>query len=411
MAVQKRYILACCVVLCLIVLCHYQRFWGQKYTIPIKQGIKKPVVHDNFNRWKRLLANRSYAYSSVIVANNARPYQRLKTVKKESGLPARIDLHVGNLSVNSSNINRTCFFFENGNVYKPVPWDKEVLKTRHCSRRLPDAIIFGTRQCGASKLDFYLRTHPDIAFTAREEMHFFGSPKETRGIDWYRNQMMLSKANQVTMEKTPKYFVRPTVPKKLRDNLGVRTKLVLVLRDPVERAMYDFLQLRLLWDEKGTELMDRWADFNGTLDNYYFLLNSSFETTVLRSSGQVRQENALVYIGCYSYFLDRWLKYFPPSQILIVDHEELERDPVPVLKRTEKFLRVSQYFTEDKMYLNPEKQLHCLSSPFNHCADENQGRVLPEVDKAVVQKLREFYKPYNQKLCQTFPQTCRFSWM
>lgn len=411
MGVHKKCVLACCAIATFIVLCHYQQFWNRRYVAPKKPTqIKTHVVHEKFNRWKRLLANRTYSYSKVL-QSPVKPFSKLKTLRKGSGSPSRIDLHIGNSSIDIMRINRTCFFFENGSVYKPVPWDKEVLKIQHCSRRLPDAIIFGVRQCGTSELDFYLRTHPDVAFTESEEMHFFGSPKERKGMDWYRSQMMMSKASQVTMEKTPKYFIRPDVPKTLYEVLGGSTKLLLVLRDPVERAIYDFLQLQLLWSQKGSDLMNRWAYFNGSLDDYYFLLNSSFETTVLKPSGEVRQENAVVYIGCYAFFLERWLKYFPPSQIFIVDHKQLKDNPVSVLMGSEKFLGISPYFSADRVYFNEEKQLHCLSSPFNHCADVTLGRVLPEVDQPVIKKLKDFYRPYNEKLCYLFPQTCKFSWM
>lgn len=409
---QKKYIIACCVIASLIFLIHYQSF-GNKGHPPVqiqKKVVKIPGKHHQFDRWKRLLANRTYTYSQTVVFE-PKLQPKSRTYEKSPNMPLHISLQVGNSSINSSHINRTCFYFENGNAYKPVPWDKDTLRDLHCSRRLPDAVIFGTRQGGTSKLGFYLRTHPDIAFSEREEMHFFGSPKERRGIDWYRSQMMQSRANQTTMESTPKYFVRPLVAKQLYEVLGATTKLLLVIQDPVKRAMFDFIQLQEVWHDKGTELMDRWAYFNGTLDDYYFLLNSSFETTVLKSSGEVRKENAIVYLGCYSFFLKRWLKYFPVSQIHIINLDDLQYDPIKTLNRVEKFLHISHYFDEDKLHYDSSKKLHCLTSPFNHCADENQGRVLPQVDEAVIQKLRDYYRSFNSELCQLVPQTCNFSWI
>jgi [heparan sulfate]-glucosamine 3-sulfotransferase 3 len=46
---------------------------------------------------------------------------------------------------------------------------------------------------------------------------------------------------QVTMEKTPSYFVTREVPQRVRQ-MNPNTKLLIVVRDPVTRAISDYTQ-------------------------------------------------------------------------------------------------------------------------------------------------------------------------
>ena len=46
---------------------------------------------------------------------------------------------------------------------------------------------------------------------------------------------------QVTMEKTPSYFVTREVPQRVRQ-MNPNTKLLVVVRDPVTRAISDYTQ-------------------------------------------------------------------------------------------------------------------------------------------------------------------------
>ena len=53
--------------------------------------------------------------------------------------------------------------------------------------------------------------------------------------------MPYSNDYQITIEKTPKYFVDKQVPKRVYD-MNPNVKLIVVLRDPVTRAVSEFTQ-------------------------------------------------------------------------------------------------------------------------------------------------------------------------
>jgi [heparan sulfate]-glucosamine 3-sulfotransferase 5 len=79
------------------------------------------------------------------------------------------------------------------------------------SRRLPQAIIIGVRKCGTRALLEMLALHPRVQ-KAAGEVHFFDRDDNyRRGLDWYRRKMPHSFKGQITIEKSPSYFVTPEV--------------------------------------------------------------------------------------------------------------------------------------------------------------------------------------------------------
>nr|CAD7448915.1 unnamed protein product [Timema bartmani] len=77
------------------------------------------------------------------------------------------------------------------------------------SRRLPQAIIVGIRKCGTRALLEMLALHPHVQ-KAAGEVHFFDRDDNYRkGLEWYRRKMPHSFKEQITIEKSPSYFVTP----------------------------------------------------------------------------------------------------------------------------------------------------------------------------------------------------------
>lgn len=54
--------------------------------------------------------------------------------------------------------------------------------------------------------------------------------------------MPLSSAFQLTIEKTPGYLVTPYAPQRVSNMSGGDVRLLLVVRDPVTRAISDYAQ-------------------------------------------------------------------------------------------------------------------------------------------------------------------------
>lgn len=114
-------------------------------------------------------------------------------------------------------------------------------------RMLPSFVIMGAQRAGTTSLYQSLSAHPLVApAVLHKEVHYF-DVNYTRGIRWYRAHFPVEgksrrAANRqhgrdpLAGEASPYYMFHPHAPSRIaRDLPGV--KLLVLLRDPVERAI------------------------------------------------------------------------------------------------------------------------------------------------------------------------------
>ena len=263
----------------------------------------------------------------------------------------------------------------------------------NCTKRLPQAIIIGVMECGTEPLTTFLAIHPDIAMQMKlVSVEFFNKNynKDTERYDWYRNQMPCSSEGQVTIEKSPQYFASPYVPKRVR-KMDKDMKLILLVRDPIKRAMSHYEHLKSLRHGK---------------------LPDSFEETIMTPTGDIDFGHELLQRSLYSIQLRRWLNYFKMDQIHIVDGDNFILNPADELNKIEKFLGIRQYFTQSLFIYNKDTGFFCLySQEFGGpkaCLVANQGRKHRDISPDVLERLKMFYKPYNEEFFEITGQY--FAW-
>ncbi|XP_056143903.1 heparan sulfate glucosamine 3-O-sulfotransferase 3B1a [Lampris incognitus] len=250
------------------------------------------------------------------------------------------------------------------------------------SKKLPRAIIIGVKKGGTRALLEFLRVHPDIRAVGAEP-HFFDRNYD-KGLEWYRELMPKTLEGQITMEKTPSYYVTKEVPARIY-TMSKDTKLIVVVRDPVTRAISDYTQTR----SKKPDI-------------------PSFESLTFKNTtgGPIDTAWSAVQIGMYAKHLERWLRYFPLRQLLFVSGERLISDPAGQMALVQDFLGLRRVVTDKHFHFNPAKGFPCLKNPEGsssskpHCLGKTKGRTHPNIDPEVVQRLRDFYKPFNDKFYQ-----------
>ncbi|XP_060108097.1 heparan sulfate glucosamine 3-O-sulfotransferase 3B1-like [Heteronotia binoei] len=256
------------------------------------------------------------------------------------------------------------------------------------TKRLPQALIVGVKKGGTRALLEFLRVHPDLRAVGAEP-HFFDR-NYARGLAWYRDLMPRTLDGQITMEKTPSYFVTKEAPARI-SAMSKGTKLIVVVRDPVTRAISDY-----------TQTLSKKPDI------------PTFESLTFknRSTGLIDTAWSAIQIGIYAKHLENWLLYFPIRQILFVSGERLISDPAGELGRVQDFLGLKRIITDKHFYFNKTKGFPCLKkaegSSKPHCLGKTKGRPHPKIDQKVVQRLREFYRPFNMKFYQMTGQD--FGW-
>ncbi|KAL3875869.1 hypothetical protein ACJMK2_033778 [Sinanodonta woodiana] len=277
---------------------------------------------------------------------------------------------------------------ETGEKILKYPSSSGSFKKDNVTRRLPHAIIIGVKKGGTRALLEYLRLHPQIKATGPEP-HFFDDNYE-KGLEWYRQQMPSSRRDQLTIEKTPSYFVTKEIPDKVY-KMSKRTKLIVVLRDPVTRAISDYAQLA-----------DRRPDVK-SFDDMAFIDN---RTKIVDTSW------AIIKIGIYIKHLVNWLEYFPLKQIHIVSGENLIKDPAHELRLVQEFLGLEPMIDNSYFTFNSTKGFPCFRKQVNsshiHCLNRDKGRSHPAINPSVIKRLRDFYKPFNSRLYQITGQN--FGW-
>lgn len=119
------------------------------------------------------------------------------------------------------------------------PPDNISIASNFGSKKFPQAIIIGVKKGGTRALLEFLRVHPDVRAVGAEP-HFFDRFYD-KGLGWYRSLMPRTLEGQITMEKTPSYFITKEAPRRVH-SMSRHTKLIAVVRDPVTRAVSDYTQ-------------------------------------------------------------------------------------------------------------------------------------------------------------------------
>ncbi|KAL2724409.1 heparan sulfate glucosamine 3-O-sulfotransferase 5-like, partial [Vespula squamosa] len=289
------------------------------------------------------------------------------------------------------------------------------------SRHLPQAIIIGVRKCGTRALLEMLYLHPQIQ-KASGEVHFFDRDDNYgKGLEWYRRKMPYSFKGQITIEKSPSYFVTPEVPERIRA-MNASVKLLLIVREPVTRAISDYTQLRIHAATASTLISNsnnnnnnnninnnnNNNNSNGTSSSRNNFINNqlsqqvqatrTFEELVIRPDGTINESYRPVAISLYHTYMHRWLEVFTREQILVVNGDQLIEDPVPQLRRIENFLGLEPRIGRHNFYFNHTKGFYCLRNETSEkCLRESKGRRHPRVSPVVVTKLRRFFNEHNQR--------------
>jgi hypothetical protein len=257
-------------------------------------------------------------------------------------------------------------------------------------RLLPDFLIIGGQRCGTSSLYYYLTEHPSIVAASTKETHFFDE-NFVKGLGWYRAQFPtllqkncvenVLKRGFITGEGTPYYILYPHAPRRVAEILP-SAKILALLRNPVDRAY-----------------SQHWIELRGGFETLPFEDAMKSEEERLAGEFQKMLEDESYYSYSYrhhSYLtrgryieqLERWLDYFPKSQILVLRSEDLYSNPTAVLKQTFEFLGLpsGDLNKEYKNYRRPDKKGY-----------KNKIKT-PKMDVAMRNYLVDYFKPYNARL-------------
>ena len=208
-------------------------------------------------------------------------------------------------------------------------WQMLTCRLTRNRERLPDFLCLGAQKSGTTTLYELLSRHPGVYLPPCKEVQYF-TLESNRNTRWYSAHFQMANANQSCGEITPYYLFHPAAPLRIR-KLIPHAKLIVMLRDPVERALsgyfhsvrhgFESLALEEAFDCENKRLA-------GAAD---ILLNTGRRHDSHQHHSYVSRSRYELQIGLYRQFFDQ-------SQMLLIRSEDLFQNADSVWNRVLDFL-------------------------------------------------------------------------
>src|SRR5712692_9972003 len=199
-------------------------------------------------------------------------------------------------------------------------------------RPLPDFLIIGAQKAGTTALYSYLRRHPRVIGPSWKEVSFFDR-HYARGAGWYRGNFpnALRARRALVCEASPSYLFHPLAPERVAA-LVPRARLIVLLRDPVDRALSHYHHEVALGREE--------LPFEDALAREEERTRGEVERMLQDPAyfSEAWWNYTYVARGRYAEQLERWLAFFPREQLLVLASDELSDEPAETYARVLEFL-------------------------------------------------------------------------
>lgn len=233
---------------------------------------------------------------------------------------------------------------------------------------LPTFLLAGAQRCGTTTMYRLLNQHPAIYLARPKELHFF-DVRWKRGLEWYEQQFTPRPVHQQLGEATPIYMYDRRARERMIQALP-DVRLLIMLRNPVDRAYSHFLHARSLGRETA-------ASFEDALENEKLRLP--------RDTRSARRLYSYVDRGHFADQLEPLDAAYGRDRVHVMLLEDLKTDRVATLDGAFRFLDIdaAPASTIEERWAN--RQQESAESPMRA---ETRA------------ELAEHYRPYNKRLAK-----------
>lgn len=186
--------------------------------------------------------------------------------------------------------------------------------------RQPAFIVIGAVKGATTWIAHQLRSHPQL-WLPKAEPHYFSSEHE-RGPQWYASLFDAAPAERIIGEKSADYLAHPQAAARMADALP-DARLIVQLRDPVQRAYSDYCMLFRRGWVKG--------------DPRAYLEHANPEQSRFLSG------------GLYGAHLERFLLHYPREQIHVILYDDLLQSPEQEIARVCGHIGVPVHIAEEEV--------------------------------------------------------------
>jgi hypothetical protein len=191
------------------------------------------------------------------------------------------------------------------------------------SFRVPEIFIIGTMKGGTTILYDYISTHPRVQRGTQKESHYF-SMYANRELDWYIRQFPDRPEEHFSIDASPTYFDvanMPTIPAYIKKAVP-EARIILIVRDPIERAISHFEHLRTVSHRELFASIDVNEFLSRPIERCYTREHPSDEL--------------FSYVLGFSIYDDKFSNYvsvFGRNNILVLTNDELRIEPQATMRR------------------------------------------------------------------------------
>ena len=303
----------------------------------------------------------------------------------------------------------------------------------------PHFIIAGAQKCGTSALLAFLTEHPKIESSSSLEPHFFDwhYPSDVDKEEWltdrnlstnlpdpdfqcalkqaYGEQFQVlpnTTADTFFFEKTPSYLFLARVPALIQSTCFQKPKIIVILRNPVDRAFSHFRMKVRTEGRSFEDLVDQEIDSlrsvglsNAPLRiSNYRKDDPAFQIPDLTPGESERRHwkhyrkmfaNNYLQRGMYMTQLKRWMELFPLGEsLLVLNYERFKANPQEVFFQLLDFVGAPRFVPTEGFgtkYNTKDAPKTPISAETRHY-------------------LSAFFRPYNEMLANELGESWRGVW-
>src|SRR6476660_4179310 len=196
---------------------------------------------------------------------------------------------------------------------------------------LPNTFIIGVQKAGTTTLDDWLAQHPQIyCYESLKDVHLFAKFKSMEEIEQRLKKEPAPYKNQpVILQSAVNYIFYPQLLANIAE-FNPKAKLILILRNPVDRAISSYAYFQKMLRE--TRPMEEALIYQPEEVTEFTKDNSDF---------------TYIEHGFYAKQIKSCLLYFPEEQLLVLDYEDLSKNPSALLYKLFSFLDIDTTFQPD----------------------------------------------------------------
>ena len=256
-----------------------------------------------------------------------------------------------------------------------------------------DFFIIGAQKCGTTSLHDYMNQHPFCTGAWGKETLLFtkryrGQLKLKRLVGYFSfNKLINNRGKCLFFESTPDNVYEEVAPGRIYE-YNPEAKLIFLVREPVSRAISEYnMACRYAIEKNQCVREDPEQEYFDCLkqpDEYPFEWFIKEEFRKMEENGSC-MPSAFHYPdfirhGLYGEQLKRYLQYFRPEQILVLESRSLKIDKVKTLSVIEDFLELPPYEW-------PEKDLQ----------NSNVGVYTRQISDECKLFLKKYFEPWNEE--------------